>query len=107
MIIYRSQKEAIAQLKEHGYTNEFYLFETKLLWMQQRVFIAKEAFQIDETTCFRLVKRNGRNKIVFGITLKNSQVKGILLNNFIKYVAAMPIIIRSKLREMIPASDGY
>ena len=101
MVIYRSQKEAIALLKQHGYTNKFYLFETKLLWMQQKVFIAKEAFQIDESHCFRSGKRKRKDSTMFGITLKNSQVKGILLDGFIKYAAAIPVIIKSKLYEML------
>lgn len=96
---YLSQAEAIKILRELGYTNDFELFGTELLYIQQKIFIREPDYLVTE--CYRIINDGCYEPavIILGITTIKANVKGVLINNYSDYIrGGIPVIIR-KLAE--------
>jgi hypothetical protein len=92
-------KAAVIGLHEQGYCCDFVLFGDELLWIQEKIFIASNDFEICE--CYQFAHPNGNDEdlVVFGISLKQHDVKGILMNHY-SYTSPVPVIITRKLDAM-------
>src|SRR3954454_22462180 len=82
MILYTSGPDAISDLHQRGFTNDFQLFGNDLLWIQEGFFIRAGEFAILEYHRVNSTDDNGKNELnVFGIFLPYHDIKGILLND--------------------------
>ena len=96
---YSCYQEAITDLNGRGYKNDFVLFGSDLLWIQQKIFIQSNDFSILE--CHRLAHPSGQieDLVVLGVLAISSNIKGILLNHY-SYTSQIPVVIISKLNAM-------
>lgn len=93
---YYCYRDAIDDLNERGFINDFVLFGDELLWIQQRTFIQSADFSIVE--CHHCAHPDGNieDLVVLGILSISANIKGILLNHY-SYTRPRPQIIISKL----------
>ena len=100
MKIYFTGSDAVNDLHQKGYTNDFQLFGNDLLWVQEKIFIRLGEFAI--TDCHKIIdpKSNMDRLIVFGIYAPWHNVKGILVNHYKSYTNTTPPVIQKKLNEM-------
>jgi len=96
---YFTYRQAIIDLHERGFCQDFVLFGNDLLWIQKKDFIKSCDFSIVE--CHQFGHPAGRDEdlMVFAITIIVNNVKGILMNPY-SYTPQMPTIITKKLVEM-------
>jgi hypothetical protein len=96
---YFCYQDAIDNLINRGYTHDFVLFGTDLLWMQQKIFIRGNDFSILE--CHQLAHPDGQDEdlVILGVLAISVNIKGILLNHY-SYNEGKPEIIISKLNKM-------
>lgn len=89
-------QEVIADLNERGYKNDFVLFGSDLLWIQQKVFIPGDDFSILE--CHQMAHPQGQMEdlVVLAVLAITSNIKGILLNHY-SFNSKIPAVIISKL----------
>lgn len=100
MNIYLNEEDAISDLRQNGYSNDFQLFGNDLLWAQRQVFIRAANFSIMECHRFFSQEEHGKEIIVFGIIVPKYNVKGVLLNDYSSYTRSTPSVIVKKLEEM-------
>jgi hypothetical protein len=100
MKIYSNGREAICDLHERGYTNDFQLVGNDLLWLQEKFFIRAGEFSITE--CYRFCNplQNEPELVVFGVIALFYNAKGILINHYTSYTLTTPPVIEKKLNEM-------
>jgi hypothetical protein len=99
MKTYVSKSEAVIDLHERGFTEDFQLFGNNLLWIQQKIFLRQKDFSIVE--CHRFLDAVGKETIIFGVISNSSLVSGILINHYKKYTDKTPAIIDNKLKKMV------
>ena len=99
MVNYSNLHNAIIDLHHRGYDEDFVLFGSDLLWIQEKRFIRQDNFAITE--CHRFAHPDGKNEdlVVFGILVLCQNIKGILMNHY-SYHSAVPQVITKKLSEM-------
>ena len=98
MKIYFSKSEAVIDLHERGFTEDFQLFGTCLLWIQRKIFLRQKDFSIVE--CHSFIDSIGKETIIFGVVAKGLSASGILINHYKSYSDKTPSIIQSKLKNM-------
>jgi len=100
MKIYLSATDAVSDLHQKGYTNDFQLFGNDLFWVQEKIFIRVGEFSIAE--CHKIInlQRNIDQHIIFGIYSPWHNIKGILVNHYKNYMYTAPPVIKKKLNEM-------
>jgi hypothetical protein len=96
---YSCYQDAINDLINKGYTHDFVLFGTDLLWMQHKIFIRGNDFSILE--CYQSGHPDGQDEdlVILGVLAISVNIKGILLNHY-SYTDGIPEIIISKLSKM-------
>jgi hypothetical protein len=97
---YLSARDAVIDLHERGFNQDFQLFGNDLLWIQEKMFVRAGDFYILEHYTFIDRFEDKRDLVVFGITAPYHNVKGILTNHYISYSLTTPPIIVKKLEEM-------
>jgi hypothetical protein len=100
MNIYLNEEEAVSNLRQKGYSNDFHLFGNDLLWAQRQVFIRAANFSILECHRFFSQEQEEKEIIVFGILVPKYNAKGVLLNDYSNYTRSTPPVIVKKLEEM-------
>lgn len=98
MKAYLSKSEAIIDLHERGFTEDFELFGNDLLWIQEKIFLRPRNFRITEA--HRFLERSGNELVIFAVIANGSCTKGILMNHYKSYSDEIPPIINRKLIEM-------
>ena len=106
MKIYLSAADAVSDLHQKGYTNDFQLFGNDLLWVQENIFIRIGEFTIAE--CHKIInlENNIDQTIIFGINSPWYNVKGILINHYKNHEFNAPPVIKKKLNEMYILSEA-
>jgi hypothetical protein len=96
---YSCYQEAVSDLNERGYINDFVLFGNDLLWIQQKIFIRSSDFSILE--CHQLSHPDGQMEdlVALDVLIMSANSRGILLNHY-SYTSGAPAIIISKLNRM-------
>ena len=100
MIHYLTSADAIADLHNKGFINDFQIYGNELLWVQEGVFLRPGEFAILEH--HKIIKdKNSRDEdVVFGIIATYHNVKGILLNHYKSYTSSTPPVLSLKLNEL-------
>ena len=98
MKIYFSKSEAVIDLHERGFTEDFQLLGNNLLWIQRKIFLRQKDFSIVE--CHSFIDSSGKESIIFGITANGFYASGILINHYRTYTDKTPAIIHTKLKKM-------
>jgi hypothetical protein len=104
MKIVLTADEAVRQLHENGFTNDFQLFGNSLLWLQENIFIKEEEFFISEYHQITEPKTMVE-LVVFGVIVPSYNIKGILVNHYRSYTKTTPSVIVSKLEELTSNID--
>jgi hypothetical protein len=100
MKIYFSKSEAVIDLHERGFTEDFQLLGKSILWIQGQIFIRQKDFSIVE--CHSFIDSSGKETIIFGVTANGFFASGILINHYKAYTNKTPAIIQDKLKKMAP-----
>lgn len=95
---YFSESEAVIDLHERGFTEDFHLFGNNLLWIQQQIFLTEKDFSIVE--CHSFINLLGKKTIIFGVIASTVYVWGILINHCISDADKIPISSHSTLKKM-------
>lgn len=95
---YFSKSEAVIDLHERGFTEDFQLIGTNLLWIQRKIFLRKKDFSIVE--CHSFIDSCGKETILFGVIANDFFASGVLINHYKSYTDKTPAIIQSKLKKM-------
>jgi hypothetical protein len=98
---HRHYADAIIDLHERGYCQDFVLFGNNLLWVQEKIFIGSNDFSILECHQFDHPGRQHEDLVILGVMATGDNVRGILMNHY-TYTSKMPEIIISKLHKMKP-----
>lgn len=94
---YGTLSETISGLKSEGYTLDFNIQEDCLVCHQSHVVLAPDEFEIDRVYRFEGATNPDDQSILYAISSKNSDVKGVLVNGYgISSDAATDLLI-SKL----------
>ena len=113
MSIYLTVQQAVIDMHEREFTNDFKLYGNDLLWVQNKSFIHMGEFLIVEyhRLYFHSLKQDDLE--IFGIVVLQPNVRGILLNTCCRYSAQIPTVITKNLKEFedriictIPFSDS-
>jgi hypothetical protein len=96
---YRHYADAIIDLHERGYCQDFVLFGNNLLWVQEKIFISSNDFSILEYHQFGHPGGQLEDLVIVGVMVTDDNVKGILMHHY-KYTSKMPEVIISKLHKM-------
>ena len=103
MKIYPSIQEAVADMHERGYTNDFRLSGNDLLWVQGKMLVRTGDFAILEYHRFANSRKNRADLILFGILALNNSAKGLLLNHCSKLTMVAPPVMVKKLNDIAGA----
>ncbi len=81
---YDTLSEAVNDLVTRGYTTDFLLQEERecLLCKDNSLELSPEDFMIDEVYRFEGISDPGDESIVFAISSRNHNVKGLVINSF-------------------------
>lgn len=89
---YNTTTEAIIDLQERGYDQDFTLKGDQLLYVQQSELIKAEEFEIAETYQFADEQSNAGNRVIYGLRAINLNVKGILMTSRSKAIKLTPAL---------------
>jgi hypothetical protein len=95
--IYHTKTEAIIDLQERGYVNDFILQNEYIHWVQQSESICPDAFEIMEAYRIDDKKRICDNCIIYAIWSLNSDLRGILMTPCSTLSNGLSIHLWSKL----------
>src|SRR5215510_4917866 len=90
---YSNKADAIADLHEQGFTNDFRLSGNDLLWIQERVLIRVGEFVIVE---YHKIEES----VIFGIIALHHNIKGIVLSRTKDRQNDMSPVLKKKLNEL-------
>jgi hypothetical protein len=93
--------DAIIDLHERGYCQDFVLFGNDLLWVQEKIFIRNNDFSILECHQFGHPDGQQEDLVILGVMATSDNVRGILMNHY-TYTSKMPEAIISKLHKLKP-----
>lgn len=99
MKLYFGKSEAMIDLHERGFTEDFQLFGNNRLWIQEKKFLRQKDFSIVE--CHHFLDAMGKETNIFGVITNISLVSGILVNHYKNCTAKMITVINSKLKKMV------
>ena len=96
---HRHYADAIIDLHERGYCQDFVLFGNNLLWVQEKIFISSNDFSILECHQFGHPGEQHEDLDILGVMATGDNVKGILMNHY-TYTSKIPEVIISKLHKL-------
>jgi hypothetical protein len=82
MKTYDTMSEAVNELQKRGYTHDFNLEKEWLFCKQNQCRLRADEFEIDEVYRFEGETDPGDENIVYAISAKNQDLKGILVNAY-------------------------
>lgn len=100
MKIYTTAAEAVMDMHERGYTNDFQLFGNDLLWVQEKTFIRTGLFAILEYHRLWNPAAEDNGLVLLGVISAHHSVRGILFINFLSYPGGFPSVIVKKINEL-------
>jgi hypothetical protein len=89
---------AIIDLRKRGFTEDFELSGDDLLWIQKKIFIRPDDFQITEVYCFLELPKT--ESIIFAIVIDRYNTRGILFDHLKNYSNKISPVIKQKLIQM-------
>lgn len=97
---YSVKYEAIVDLHERGYSEDFQLVGNNLLWLQGKEMVDAADFSIEECHLFYDSNPINTTLIILGVVDLYHGIKGILMNHCKNYPFRLSPVIRKKLNEM-------
>ena len=94
---YHNKTEAIIDLQQRGYVNDFILQNESIHCVQQSESICPDNFEIMEAYCIDGKKRRRDNCIIYAIWSLNSDLRGILITPYSRLLKGLSIHLWSKL----------
>jgi hypothetical protein len=79
---YDTLSEAISGLKNEGYTLDFNIQDDCLVCHQSHVTLSPDDFEIDKVYRFEGATNPEDQSILYAISSKNADVKGVLVNGY-------------------------
>jgi len=100
---YDTVTEATAALAKRGYTTDFELMTEKecLVCHQSSLFLSPEEFEIDELYRFEGNSDPGDEMIVYAISSKTHNIKGIVINAYGIYANPVTSKIVERLKKHV------
>jgi hypothetical protein len=96
---HRHYVDAIIDLHERGYCQDFVLFGNDLLWVQEKIFIGSNDFSILECHQFGHPGGQHEDRFILGVMTTGDNVRGILMHHY-TYTSKIPEVILNKLHKM-------
>jgi hypothetical protein len=97
---YIAKYEAIIDLHERGYCEDFQLVGNDLVWLQGKKLIRAGDFSISEYHIFFDSKPLRTSLIIFGVVAFYHDIKGILIHHYKRYPFSIAPVIRKKLNDI-------
>jgi len=91
--------EAVIDLHERGFTEDFQLFGMHLFWIQRKIFLKQKDFSIAE--CYIFIDSLVEETIIYGVIVNCSFAGGILINHYKNYTDKTRVAMRSRLEKCI------
>lgn len=100
---YETVSEAINDLIKRGYTTDFYIEATKdcIVCRKSDLALSEKEFVIDEVHRFEGESDPGDSMIVYAISSREHNVKGVLMNAYGVYADGVTSAIISHLHKQI------
>lgn len=98
MKTYETMNEAVSDLMKRGYSYDFNIENNVILCKQIDKRLSPEEFEIDEIYRFEGETDPGDENIVYAISSKNHNLKGILVNAYGTYSDADSYKVISRLK---------
>jgi len=95
---YETLSEAINELTKQGYTMNFNVKDDCIACGEDNIFIHPDEFEIDEVYRFDGMTNPDDESILYAISSKKHNVKGLLVNAFGVYAEHISAELASKLR---------
>lgn len=100
MKIYLNACDAVSDLHKKGFTNDFQLLGSGLLWVQEHIVIRRSKFAILEYHKVYESKNESCTVVVFGILALHLNVKGILINRYPGSSVTTPAVLVDPLKNL-------
>lgn len=97
---YLVKYEAIIDMHERGYSEDFHLVGNRLLWLQGKEMVETGDFSIEEYHLFYDSSLINTTLIILGVVDLYHGIKGILMNHCKNYPFKLAPVIRKKLDEI-------
>lgn len=94
---YDTMSEAVNDLQKRGYTHDFNLEKEWLYCPQNQCRLRADEFEIDEVYRFEGETDPGDENIVYAISAKNQDLKGVLVNAYGVYSDSTSAALVAKL----------
>ena len=79
---YGTLSETISGLKNEGYTLDFNILEDCVICHQSNISLSPDDFEIDEVYRFEGASNPDDQAILYAISAKNANIKGVLVNGY-------------------------
>jgi hypothetical protein len=100
MKMYSNITDAISDLHNNGFTDDFHLSGNDLFWVQEKLLIRAGEFAILEWYNITKTKSNMDDLVVFGIIAPYHNLKGVLIGHEKSNTNSKPPVIVKKLNEL-------
>lgn len=97
---YTTAAEAVSDMHERGFTGDFQLLGSDLLWVQQKIFIRMGLYTVIEYHRFWNPAGKNTDLVLMGIVAVTHNARGILFIDYSTHPGGMPPIIVKKLDEL-------
>lgn len=94
---YETLSQALTQLKREGYTYDFNLANDHLHCVENDLRLHPEDFEIDKYYRFEGMTDPSDNAIVYAISSKQHNIKGVLVNAYGVYADSMSDALAARL----------
>ena len=99
METYENKTQAIIDLQQRGYDQDFALTNEGILYLQESELIRPEEFEIAEIYRFENAKNRNDKYIIYAIQLFENEVKGILMTSFSSFETNISLHVWAKLAQ--------
>ncbi len=98
--------EIIIDLQEKGFDHDFIIANENIRCLQYDELIAPDDFDIVEMHFCNSKAKQHSNAIIYGIKLRNYDVKGILMSSFRSYTSGMSLQLWKKFDGFLKKSHA-
>lgn len=95
---YNTLSEALSDLKKRGYTEDFNLKGDCIHCPSLQLELRPEEFEVDEVHRFEGMSYPGDNSVVYAISSRDRNIKGVLTDAYGAYAEAITPEMARKLR---------
>jgi hypothetical protein len=104
MKIYLTEQDAVCDLHEKGFIQDFQILGNDLMWVQEKLLVRAGEFVIKECHQFNGRSQKGAGIMIFGVIALYHNVKGILIRHYTNNSLKIPPVILKKLKDLFICS---